>query len=135
MRILPILLAGLLATGCSPTRDMGEAQAAIAMFHSAYNRDDYNQILAHASGPMNSPGSVSKMMRLLRAAKTKLGPFETGKLGGWRVNYTPSGKVTSATYASSFRDGQASENFVFIEVDGAKRLAGYTINSDAFFPE
>jgi hypothetical protein len=125
----------LVATGCSPKRDTGEAQAAIAMFHSAYNRADYAQILDQAAGSMRSPGNAHKMTRLLRAVRTRLGPFETGKLGGWRVNYTPSGKVTSATYASSFRDGEASENFVFVEVDGAKRLAGYTINSDAFLRE
>jgi hypothetical protein len=130
-----MMLAVLVATGCSPQRDMGEAQGAITMFHAAYNRADYGQILDQASGPMRSSASAQKMIRLLGAAKRKLGPFETGKLGGWRVNYTLSGKITSATYISSFRDGQASENFVFIDADGFKRLAGYTINSDAFLPQ
>ena len=134
MRTLPMILAVLLVTGCSPKQDMGDAKAAIAMFHAAYNRADYDKILDQASGSMQSPGNVHKMIRVLGATKTKLGAFETGRLGGWRVNYTPSGKMTSATYNSYFRNGQASETFMFIEVDGAKRLAGYSINSDAFLP-
>jgi hypothetical protein len=129
-----MILAALVVAGCSPKQDMGEAQVAIAIFHAAYNRADYDQILDQAAGAMHSPGNVHKMIRVLGAAKTKLGAFETGRLGGVRVNYTPAGKMTSANYISYFRNGQASETFMFIEVDGSKRLTGYNINSDAFLP-
>jgi hypothetical protein len=129
-----MMIALLVTAGCSPKQDMGEAQAAISMFHAAYNRADYDHILDQSSGSLHSPGNVHKMTRVLGAAKTKLGAFETGRLGNWRVNYTPSGKMTSATYLSRFRNGQATETFMFIEVDGAKRLTGYNINSDAFLP-
>jgi hypothetical protein len=135
MRILPIVLGALLVAGCSPKREVGDAQVAIAMFHAAYNHGDFGTILDQVTPRMRGAANDDKMLRILRAATAKLGPFRQGKVIGSHVNFTPGRTAISIGYSSRFRDGVANENFVFIDSDGVKRLDGYQLNSDAFIPQ
>jgi hypothetical protein len=76
-----------------------------------------------------------RLVRILAVAGAKLGPYQSGRLAAWRVNFKLSGNVTSATYKSRFHGGEATETFLFVESKGSERLAGYNLSSDAFLPK
>jgi hypothetical protein len=135
MRVIMIVLAVLLTGGCSSKQDLGQAQAAIAMFHSDYNRGDHARIYAESSPRLKRVVSEEKLTHMLSATRTRLGKHDGGTVGNWRVNYHPSGTTVSIELKSHYLGGaQAVEQFQFADEDKRMRLTGYHISSDAFIP-
>lgn len=131
MRLLPIVLGALIVTGCSGKREMADAEGAVARFHAAYNKGDFDAIAGEAASNMQSEAVARELPELLAAMSERLGPYDYGARSNVNVRFSASGTQVRIAYHSRYRGGPAQENFVFAKQDKVMRLAGYTVNAGA----
>lgn len=125
------LLAALVLAACSPTKDIAQADTAIADFHKHMNAADFDGIYAGASPDMKQSTTPDALDKLLEAVHRKLGDFRSGSTSRWNDNVATGGHFLTIAYAAKYEKGDAEETFVF-RLDGDRAsLSGYHVSSNA----
>ena len=130
MRYVMVLAAALAATGCSMGQDMTTTDAAVADFHAKMNGGQFKAI-TDASGPeiKNGGGDFTGLVEKLHA---KLGAFKSTSRTGFSDNVNNGDHTFTASYASIYSSGPATENFVYRLHGGKPVLIGYHVESAAW---
>ena len=129
MRYAMLLAAALAVTGCSMGQDMSTTDAAVADFHSKMNGGQFKAI-TDASGPEIKNGATD-FTAFAERLHGKLGTFKSGNRQGFNDNINNGGHLFTATYASVYSSGPATENFVYRLNSGKPVLIGYHVESAA----
>jgi hypothetical protein len=130
-RLCGLLVAVLLAAGCSSGQDLAAAQAEIARFRELMAAQQFGQIYSEASDELKKTTAEQGMARPLAAVDRKLGAVKGAEKDGWNVNYTPSGTSVTLKFNTQFERGTGVETFVYRIAGGKALLAGYNITSNA----
>lgn len=126
MRFVLVMAAALALAGCNMGQDMAVTDAAIADFHAKFGAGDSAAIVA-AGGPELKSGGVE----LLDTLHAKLGAFKSSQRQGFNDNYNNGTHTFTATYASVYANGPATEDFVYRFEGGKPVLIGYNVKSKA----
>ena len=129
MRFAMLLAASMALTGCSMGQDMSATDSAVADFHAKLNAGQFKAI-TDAAGPEIKNGSTD-FGGLVEAIHTKLGTFKSTARSGFNDNINNGDHLFTATYASVYASGPASENFVYRLNSGKPVLVGYHVESAA----
>lgn len=129
MRFAIMLAAAAALAGCSMGRDMSATDAAVANFHAKLNNGQFAAIAA-AAGPEIKNGSTD-FPAFIAAIHTKLGTFRSTARQGFNDNINNGDHTFTASYASVYSSGPASENFVYRLNSGKPVLIGYHVESAA----
>ena len=129
MRYGMLLAAALAVTGCSMGQDLSVTDAAVADFHAKLNKGEFKAI-TDAAGPEIKNGGTD-FAGLVEALHTKLGTFKSGTRQGFNDNINNGDHLFTATYASVYSSGPATENFVYRLNSGKPVLIGYHVESAA----
>lgn len=130
----PALIVAVLAAaacGCSSGKDLAEARGAVNAFHHQLDAGQFAQIYAAAAPDLKGAATEADFVALLAAVHRKLGPLQSASPLGWNVNYTTGGGFVTLNYQSAFQGGQAQESFTYRLENGAPKLAGYHVASNA----
>jgi hypothetical protein len=129
MRFAIILAAAAALAGCSMGQDMSATDSAVADFHAKLNAGQFKAI-TDASGPeiKNDSGGFTQ---LVEAIHTKLGTFRSTARQGFNDNINNGDHTFTASYASVYSSGPATENFVYRLNSGKPVLIGYHVESAA----
>ena len=73
--------------------------------------------------------SEQQMTEYLKAVYRKLGEMKDAKQVGWRVNTTTAGTQVFLAYKTTFAEGDATEEFVFMVNGNNSTLFRYNIQS------
>jgi hypothetical protein len=126
--VLPLALA---LGGCSMAQDMKGVGQAVDGFHRQLDAGQFDAIYAAGSDDLKRITPQERFTALLSAVHRKLGAFRSGGQNGFNDTVNTSGHIVAVQYRSTYARGAAAETFTFRIVDGAPKLAGYNINSDA----
>lgn len=129
MRIAILLAAALAVTGCSMGQDMTATDAAVVDFHAKLNAGKFAAITA-AAGPEIKTGGTN-FTGLVEAIHNKLGTFKSTTRQGFSDNLNNGDHLFTATYASIYSSGPATENFVYRLNSGTPVLIDYHVESAA----
>jgi hypothetical protein len=129
MRYMMLLAAALAVTGCSMGQDLTTSDKAVADFHAKLNAGKFKAI-TDAAGPEMKSGNTD-FAALVEAIHTKLGTFKSTSRQGFNDNYNNGDHLLTATYASVYSSGPATENFVYRLNSGKPVLIGYHVESAA----
>lgn len=129
MRFAILLTAVAALTGCSMGQDMSVTDSAVADFHAKLNNGQFAAIAA-AAGPEIKNGNVD-FTQLIAAVHTKLGTFRSTSRRGFNDNINNGDHTFTASYASVYSTGPATENFVYRLSGGKPVLIGYHVESAA----
>jgi hypothetical protein len=129
MRFATLLVAAAALAGCSMGQDLSAADSAVADFHAKLNAGQFKAI-TDASGPEIKTGSVD-FTQLIAAVHTKLGTFRSTSRQGFNDNINNGDHTFTASYASVYSTGPATENFVYRLNGGKPVLIGYHVESAA----
>ena len=123
-----ILVAQLSA--CSV--DTSVADQAVAKFHSLLDTGRFADIYQASSSDLKAVSTEHDFVAFLDAVHRKLGVSGTTEKLTWNVNYHTSGTFVTLTYKTAFREGEATEQFLFRLQSNEALLAGYHVNSNVF---
>jgi len=129
MRFVLVIAAALALAGCNMGKDMSVTDAAIADFHGKLDSGQFAAI-TDATGP-EIKNSGTDFNALLEMVHTRLGAFKSTERQGFSDNVNNGDHTFSATYASVYANGKATENFVYRLSDGKAVLVGYHVDSPA----
>jgi len=129
MRFAILLIAAAALAACSMGQDMSAADSAVADFHAKLNAGQFEAI-TDASGPEIKNGDVD-FAQLIAAVHTKLGTFRSTSRQGFNDNINNDDHTFTASYASVYSTGPATENFVYRLSGGKPVLIGYHVESAA----
>jgi|SRR5215831_2367555 len=116
-------------TSCSVRKAKGVAALGVANFHSQFNSKQYRQIYNQTDQGFQKQTSEPQLTDYLEAVHRKLDEVKDAKEVRWRANVTPSGTQVSLLYQTTFDEGNATEEFVFIVDGDSSRLFRYNIQS------
>ncbi|MGY4398205.1 hypothetical protein ACVWZA_003409 [Sphingomonas sp. UYAg733] len=125
------MMAPLSLMACSMADDLPATNKAIDRFHQMVDAGRFEQVYDGSSADLKGASSKADFIKLLDVVHRKLGPFKTGKTGGWNNNYSPAGHFLTIGYGANYARGTADEQFVYRIDDGKAKLAGYHVNSNA----
>lgn len=121
--------SALLASACSPGGSELDAGPGVEEFHRAYNAGDFRGIYRNSAPVFREMTPESTFVGFLEKARTRLGPaIDAQFVESIEVSGRDGARSTSR-YRTRFQAATATELFVFVEVDGKPRLAGYTIDA------
>lgn len=123
--------AAVVLGGCALSGDVSAATKGVDGFHQQLNTGHYEQLYAAAAPAFKATTSEAKFDALLDMIQRKLGRFRSDKVTGWHVNATTGGTFTSLAVTSTYADGQAQEQFVFLMNGSRASLINFQINSPA----
>lgn len=126
MRFALVMAAALALTGCNMGKDMASTDAAIADFHRQFDAGQ-SAAIVDAGGPELKNGGAA----MLDALHAKLGAFKSSQRQGFNDNYNNGVHTFSATYASVYANGPATEDFVYRFEGGKPVLIMYNVKSQA----
>ena len=129
MRFAILLVGAAALTGCSMGQDMSVTDAAVADFHAKLNNGQFAAIAA-AAGPEMKNGGVDFPV-FVEKIHAKLGTFRSTARQGFNDNINNGDHTFTASYASVYSSGPASENFVYRLNSGKPVLIGYHVESAA----
>ena len=121
----------LLAAGCSASDGMELAEQAVPRFHKMLDAGQFDEIYAESASDLKKATTREDFVALLDAVHRKLGPKKTSTRQGWKVDYNTSGSFVTLSYATTYTQGEAVEQFVYRLHDNKASLVGYHINSNA----
>ena len=124
MRFAIVLAAAAALAGCSMGQDMSATDSAVADFHAKLNNGQFTAIAA-AAGPEMKNGGVDFPV-FIEKIHAKLGTFRS-----FNDNINNGDHTFTASYASVYSTGPASENFVYRLNGGKPVLIGYHVESAA----
>ena len=126
-----VMMAGLVALGgCSFGKDVPVAEKAVDAFHTQLNAGQFDAIYNEGGAALKAATTRADMVALLNAVHRKLGGFKSGKTQGWNDNVTTDGHTITLSYAASYQNGAADEQFVYRLTGGQAQLVGYHVNSN-----
>lgn len=125
MRFAILLIAAAALAACSMGQDMSATDSAVADFHAKLNAGQFKAI-TDASGPEIKNDSVD-FTQLIAAVHTKLGTFRSTSRQGFNDNINNDDHTFTASYASVYSTGPATENFVYRLSGGKPVLIGYHV--------
>jgi len=128
------LLAIFIAFGgsCSLQKSKATGESAVAKFHSQFNAEQYHEIYGKTDEGFRKATSEQEMLEYLRAIHRKLGEVKDAKQIGWHLNATTGGVQVFLAYKTSFSEGDATEQFVFLVSGDNSALFRYNIESPLF---
>lgn len=129
MRFAIVLPAAMVLAGCSMGQDMSITDSAVADFHAKLNNGQFAAIAAAAGSELKN-GSTD-FPAFIEAIHTKLGTFRSTARQGFNDNINNGDHTFTASYASVYSTGPASENFVYRLNSGKPVLIGYHVESAA----
>jgi len=129
MRFAIVLAATAALAGCSMGQDMSATDSAVADFHAKLNNGQFAAITA-AAGPEIKNGS-GDFTQLVEGLHKKLGTFRSTSRQGFNDNINNGDHTFTASYASVYSSGPATENFVYRLNGGKPVLIGYHVESAA----
>jgi hypothetical protein len=129
MRFTILLVTAAALAGCSMGQDMSATDSAVANFHAKLNNGQFAAIAA-AAGPEIKNGSTD-FPAFIAAIHTKLGTFQSTARQGFNDNINNGDHTFTASYASVYSSGPATENFVYRLNSGKPVLIGYHVESAA----
>lgn len=132
MRIAAFALVAVLAvlSACSGPEMVQNARDEVDVFHRSIDKGDYEAIWSDTSQDLRGTASKESFVQLLAAIHARLGKVRQTKQTGWRANVDTSGSFAELTMQTTFEKGSGEENFIFRNIDGGQKLAGYHIESD-----
>src|SRR5439155_11860482 len=107
------------------------ANVAVREFHQKLSGGRYEEIYLEADEGFTGAGKHDELVRFLEAVHTKRGNAGVESLANMRVNATTVGTFVVAQYNTTFEHGSAVETFTWIKSNGALKLYGYNIQSNA----
>jgi hypothetical protein len=125
-----LLIAFLVAGGCSSGEDIAVAKTEVAHFRELMVMQRFAEIFADASDDLKKATTEQGLVRLLAAVNGKLGAVKTAEDNGWNVNFNTSGTFVRLSFKTQFEKGTGVETFTYRITDGRARLTGYNINSN-----
>lgn len=125
--VLIIVIA--FAMSCSLQRDKVTGETGVAKFHSQFNAGQYHEIYIQTDDGFRKATSEQQLTEYMEAVHRKLGEVKDAKQVGWRVNFTTAGSQVLLAYRTTFAEGDATEEFVFIVNGNDSRLFKYNIQS------
>lgn len=128
---LGVLAIVLFVCGCSPSKDMATASAAVTQFHAQLDRGEFDSIYMHADPRLREATKRDDFISLLSAVHRKLGPVQGATREGFLINYNTLGYQIRLTYSTKFTEGNAEEIFNWAKSGDSMQLLGYNINSNA----
>ncbi len=114
---------------CSLRKDKVIGESAVARFHSQFNAEQYHEIYGQTDDGFRKTTSEQQMDEYLKAVNRKLGEVKDAKQVGWHVNATTAGTQVFLVYKTTFAEGDAREEFVFVVNGNDSRLFRYNIQS------
>jgi hypothetical protein len=129
MRLALLCAASLAVAGCSMGQDLSVTDSAVADFHAKLNNGQFAAI-ADASGPEIKNGGTD-FRGFVEAIHTKLGTFRSTTRQGFSDNVNNGDHQFTASYASVYSSGPATETFVYRLNGGQPVLIGYHVESAA----
>jgi hypothetical protein len=126
MRFAILLVTAATLAGCSMGQDMSVTDSAVAEFHAKLNNGQFAAIVAAAGPEMKSSGP-----EFVERIHTKLGMFRSTSRQGFNDNIINGDHTFTASYASVYSTGPATENFVYRLNSGKPVLIGYHVESAA----
>lgn len=129
MRFAIVLAAAAALAGCSMGQDMSATDSAVADFYAKLNNGQFAAITA-AAGPEIKNGSAD-FTQLVEGVHKKLGIFRSTSRQGFNDNINNGDHTFTASYASVYSSGPATENFIYRLNSGKPVLIGYHVESAA----
>jgi len=126
MRFAILLVTAATLAGCSMGQDMSVTDSAVAEFHAKLNNGQFAAIVAAAGPEMKSSGP-----EFVERIHTKLGMFRSTSRQGFNDNIINGDHTFTASYASVYSTGPATENFVYRLNSRKPVLIGYHVESAA----
>lgn len=126
MRFAILLVIAATLAGCSMGQDMSVTDSAVAEFHAKLNNGQFAAIVAAAGPEMKSSGP-----EFVERIHTKLGMFRSTSRQGFNDNIINGDHTFTASYASVYSTGPATESFVYRLNSGKPVLIGYHVESVA----
>ncbi|MFM5886442.1 MAG: hypothetical protein ACKOQ3_14140 [Novosphingobium sp.] len=81
---------------------MADAEAKVAAFHTALDREQYDAIWTSSDAQLRKVTSRPDLAKFLGAVHRKLGGVKSTKQVGWRVNATTGGTFVALNMATEF---------------------------------
>jgi hypothetical protein len=125
------MLAACILCGCSTQADLKSAQAYIQTFHQRLNAGDDAGIYASAAEELKRTTTEPQFTAFLAAIHRKLGTAGPSSVTATNVTLATGGAFIALGATTQFARDQATENFTFKVENGAPKLVGYHINSNA----
>lgn len=125
--ILTVVL--VLGVSCSLQKYRTTGENAVSKFHGQLNAEQYHEIYVQTDDGFRKATSEQQLTEYLQAVHRKLGEAKDAKQVGWRVNATTAGTQVFLAYRTTFAEGDATEEFVFIVNGNNSRLLRYNIES------
>jgi hypothetical protein len=129
MRFAILLVTAAALAGCSMGQDMSATDSAVADFHAKLNNGQFAAIAA-AAGPEIRNGGTNFPV-FIENIHAKLGTFRSTARQGFNDNIDNGDHTFTASYASVYSSGPATENFVYRLNGGKPVLIGYHVESAA----
>jgi hypothetical protein len=120
----------VLAAGCTATKKAtAEAVSATSMFHSRFNREEFRGIYETADQAFRKMGTEEQMEAFLVSQHRQLGDFQTADAPSYSVNFMTKETIVTLTYRSTFTNGHAQEQFIWVVIDGTTKLRKYWLTN------
>jgi len=114
---------------CSFQKGKAAGEVAVAKFHAQFNAAKYHDMYGQTDDGFRKATSEQQMTEYLEAVHRKLGEVKDAEQMGWRVNATTAGTQVFLAYKTSFDEGDATEQFVFLVSGDNSALYRYNIQS------
>ena len=116
-------------SGCSMSANTATAEQGVATFHTQLDAGQFAQMYQASSDGLKKITSEQEFVTFLEGVHGKLGATKSATQKDWKVNYVTRGTFVTLHYKTSYANGEADEEFVFL-VDGQKAsLEGYHMNT------
>jgi opacity protein-like surface antigen len=117
--------------GCSTGVGTKLAEQAVPKFHTMLDAGEFDAIYAATADDFKQATKREEFVSILEAVHRKLGNTKSADMKGWNINYHTSGTFITLNYATTYTEGEASEQFVYRLQDDKVLLVGYHVNSNA----
>jgi len=123
-----MLLLGMQGCGVPSAKPM--AEAAVTVFHSQLDAEQFDAIWDGADDLFRSKTSREEYAKFVGAVHKKLGSVVNTTAQGWSVNYINFQTRVVLRQETQFANGSANETFLYIVKGNSVKLAGYNISSN-----
>lgn len=107
------------------------SNAAVQNFHHQLDSEKYDEIFEMADESFRTSKSKEDSLNVLRTVHAKLGDVRSETLTQVTVQSTGAGTFVTATYRTTFDQGEAIEQFTWVKRGETLLLRGYHVDSNA----
>ena len=127
--IAVLLIVTACALSCSFKKSKSTGESAVARFHTQFNAEQYHEMYGQTHEGFRKATTEQQMIEYLKAVHRKLGEVKDAEQTRWFVNATTAGTKVSLAYKTSFAEGEAAEQFVFLVEGDNSALYSYNVSS------